>query len=59
MLGVVKNVEIPATNLERALANEIMFDGSSIQGFVRIDEADMYLYPEFKHMAYSRMGTSS
>lgn len=46
MLGTVKNVEIPVTNLERALANEIMFDGSSIQGFVRIDEADMYLYPE-------------
>jgi len=46
MLGVVKNVEIPVTNLERALANEIMFDGSSIQGFVRIDEADMYLYPD-------------
>ncbi|MDY0075317.1 MAG: type I glutamate--ammonia ligase [Acholeplasmataceae bacterium] len=46
MLGVVKNVEIPVTNLEKALANEIMFDGSSIQGFVRIDEADMYLYPD-------------
>jgi len=46
MLGTVKNVEIPVTNLERALANEIMFDGSSIQGFVRIDEADMYLYPD-------------
>ncbi|BCR36076.1 type I glutamate--ammonia ligase [Mariniplasma anaerobium] len=46
MLGVVKNVEIPVTNLERALSNEIMFDGSSIQGFVRIDEADMYLYPD-------------
>jgi len=46
MLGTVKNVEIPATNLERALSNEIMFDGSSIQGFVRIDEADMYLYPD-------------
>src|SRR5690554_8132580 len=46
MLGVVKNVEIPITNLERALNNDIMFDGSSIQGFVRIDEADMYLYPD-------------
>ncbi|RJX25074.1 MAG: type I glutamate--ammonia ligase [Acholeplasma sp.] len=46
MLGVVKNVEIPVTNLEKALANEVMFDGSSIQGFVRIDEADMYLYPD-------------
>src|SRR5690554_1861164 len=46
MLGVVKNVEIPVTNLEKALANEVMFDGSSIQGFVRIVEADMYLYPD-------------
>ncbi|MBE0701180.1 MAG: type I glutamate--ammonia ligase [Acholeplasmataceae bacterium] len=46
MLGTVKNVEIPIGNLERALANEIMFDGSSILGFVRIDEADMYLYPD-------------
>jgi glutamine synthetase len=32
MLGTVKNVEIPVTNLEKALANEIMFDGSSVQG---------------------------
>ncbi len=46
MIGTVKNVEIPVTNLEKALANEVMFDGSSIQGFVRIDEADMYLYPD-------------
>ena len=46
MLGTVKNVEIPITNLERALANEVMFDGSSVLGFVRIDEADMYLYPD-------------
>ena len=46
MMGTVKNVEIPVTNLEKALANEVMFDGSSIQGFVRIDEADMYLYPD-------------
>lgn len=46
MVGMVKNVEIPVSNLEKALNNEIMFDGSSIQGFVRIDEADMYLYPD-------------
>lgn len=46
MVGIVKNVEIPVTNLEKALSNEVMFDGSSIQGFVRIDEADMYLYPD-------------
>lgn len=46
MLGTVKNVEIPVGNLDRALDNDIMFDGSSIKGFVRIDEADMYLYPD-------------
>jgi len=46
MLGTVKNVEIPVTNLSRALDNDIMFDGSSVKGFVRIDEADMYLYPD-------------
>jgi len=45
--GVIKNVEIPARSLEDALNNEIMFDGSSIDGFVRIQEADMYLRPDF------------
>lgn len=46
MLGVLKNVEIPASQLEKALDNKIMFDGSSIEGFVRIEESDMYLYPD-------------
>jgi len=46
MIGNIKNVEIPVNNLNKALNNEIMFDGSSILGFVRIDEADMYLYPD-------------
>ena len=46
MIGTIKNVEIPISNLEKALNNEMMFDGSSILGFVRIDEADMYLYPD-------------
>jgi glutamine synthetase len=45
--GVIKNVEIPVTKLEEALDNEVMFDGSSIDGFVRIQEADMYLYPDY------------
>lgn len=45
--GVIKNVEIPARILEVALDNEVMFDGSSIDGFVRIQEADMYLRPDF------------
>lgn len=44
--GVIKNVEIPGRILEEALNNEVMFDGSSIDGFVRIQEADMYLRPD-------------
>ena len=45
--GIIKNVEIPVRILEDALNNEIMFDGSSIDGFVRIQEADMYLRPDY------------
>ena len=46
MLGTVKSVEIPANKIEEALNGEICFDGSSIEGFVRIKEADMYLIPD-------------
>ncbi|SIS97941.1 type I glutamate--ammonia ligase [Alicyclobacillus vulcanalis] len=46
LLGIVKNVEIPVDQLPKALENRIMFDGSSIQGFVRIEESDMYLAPD-------------
>ena len=46
MLGQLKAVEIPVSKLEDALNNQIMFDGSSIEGFVRIKEADMYLRPD-------------
>jgi len=46
LLGIVKNVEIPVSQLPKALENKMMFDGSSIEGFVRIEESDMYLYPE-------------
>ncbi|MBS4194080.1 type I glutamate--ammonia ligase [Lederbergia citri] len=46
ILGTVKNVEIPISQLEKALDNKMMFDGSSIEGFVRIEESDMYLYPD-------------
>lgn len=46
ILGTIKNVEIPVSQLEKALDNKIMFDGSSIEGFVRIEESDMYLYPD-------------
>ncbi len=47
VLGVVKNVAIPRSQLEKALDNEIMFDGSSIQGFTRIEESDMNLRPDY------------
>ncbi|NYE56572.1 type I glutamate--ammonia ligase [Carboxydothermus ferrireducens] len=46
IFGVLKNVAIPVEQLEKALNNELMFDGSSIEGFVRIEESDMYLRPD-------------
>lgn len=46
MFGTLKNVAITSSQLEKALDNKCMFDGSSIEGFVRIEESDMYLYPD-------------
>lgn len=46
MYGNLKNVAITASQLERALNNKCMFDGSAIDGFARIEESDMYLYPD-------------
>jgi len=46
IFGVLKNVAITVEQLEKALEGEIMFDGSSIHGFVRIEESDMYLRPD-------------
>ncbi len=46
IMGNLKNVEIPITRLEDALENNVMFDGSSIEGFVRVYEADMFLHPD-------------
>lgn len=46
VFGALKNVAISVSQLERALDNKCMFDGSSIEGFVRIEESDMYLYPD-------------
>lgn len=46
IFGVPKNVEIPATRLKFALEKGIAFDGSSIEGFMRISESDMYLQPD-------------
>jgi glutamine synthetase len=44
--GAVKNVSIPVEELEKALDNELMFDGSSIRGFKRIEQSDMYFLPD-------------
>ncbi|MGX7351840.1 glutamine synthetase [Enterococcus canis] len=46
IMGTIKNVEVPVSQLEKVLENKMMFDGSSIEGFVRIEESDMYLYPD-------------
>lgn len=46
LMGVLKNVEVPRSQFEKALDGQIMFDGSSIQGFTRIEESDMLLKPE-------------
>jgi glutamine synthetase len=46
ILGVNKNVEVPASQFAKALAGDIMFDGSAIEGFVRTEESDMLLLPD-------------
>ena len=46
IFGMLKNVAITAGQLPKALENRCIFDGSAIEGFVRIDESDMYLYPD-------------
>jgi len=47
VLGHMKNVAIPRSQIEKALDGQIMFDGSSINGFVGINESDMYLKPDY------------
>lgn len=46
IFGAIKNVVITSGQIEKALDNQCMFDGSSIEGFVRIEESDMYLHPD-------------
>jgi len=50
LFGNLKNIAVTASQLERALNNKCMFDGSAIDGFVRIEESDMYLYPDYSTM---------
>src|SRR5213082_2987106 len=59
ILGVNKNVEVPESQFGKALEGDIMFDGSSIEGFVRIEESDMVLKPDlatFRVLPYDGEG---
>ena len=51
IFGQMKNVAITASQIEKALNNQIMMDGSSIEGFVRIEESDQYLWPDLDTFA--------
>jgi glutamine synthetase len=51
IFGTLKNVTITPSQLKKALDNQCMFDGSSIEGFVRIEESDMYLHPDLSSFA--------
>ena len=59
IMGINKNVEVPRSQFGKALDGEIMFDGSSIEGFVRIEESDMLLKPDlatFRILPYDDEG---
>lgn len=46
IFGALKNMAVTVSQLEKALDNQCMFDGSSIEGFIHIEESDMYLHPD-------------
>ncbi len=51
MFGMFKNMAITKSQLQKALDNRCIFDASSIEGFVRIEASDMYLYPDLDTFA--------
>ncbi|MDD4079832.1 MAG: type I glutamate--ammonia ligase [Eubacteriales bacterium] len=51
IFGQMKNVTVTASQIEKVLDNEMTIDGSSIEGFVRIEESDMRLYPDLDSFA--------
>ncbi|RJO64853.1 MAG: glutamine synthetase [Myxococcales bacterium] len=48
VMGRNKNVEVPMSQIDKALDGQILFDGSSIEGFSRIEESDMLLVPDYE-----------
>jgi glutamine synthetase len=58
IMGITKNVEIPQSQFERALNGEVLFDGSSIEGFARIEESDMLLKPDLESFRIFPWGDS-
>jgi len=58
ILGIIKNVAITIEQLPEALDGKIMFDGSSIEGYTRIHESDMYLKPDYDTFAIFPWETS-
>lgn len=55
--GIIKNVEVPSSQIDKVLDNKMTFDGSSIDGFVRIEESDMLLYPDLSTWLIFPWGT--
>ncbi|MDD4387845.1 MAG: glutamine synthetase family protein [Bacilli bacterium] len=58
MLGTIKSVEVPFSRFDDVVANRIVFDGSSIEGFVRIKETDMHLHPDLSTFLILPLETS-
>ena len=51
IFGQLKSVTLPASQIEKAVNGQIMFDGSSIEGYTRIEESDQYLRPDLDTFA--------
>ena len=56
MLGTVKSVTIPASRLEHAVKHGEWFDGSSVEGFARVFESDMFLRPDLQTLSIAKAG---
>ena len=59
IMGVVKNVTIPVHKFDDAVEHGLWFDGSSIEGFARIAESDMYLVPDLRTFAVDPLGATA